>query len=261
MDEKEATANNHVVIDGADDSDIVATSSILSLKCPLSTLRIDVPCRSTICSHNQCFDAKSFLQLQEQAPTWICPICSKIVTFENLQVDQYVEDILKSTPKSIDQVTIEPDGRWSQTPASNPALRNSTGRAQSSGDEDDLIEIQDLPQVTNVKREATIEGNILRTPPISSREQSNSSGLPPPSSNKKRSSEAVVDLTISSDDDDEPVRPPKRPLTHRPSITLPPLPGLEDVHSRTNGVARDGYLPTHFPPMPNGYGTRPWGPT
>lgn len=77
-----------VVITKAEDKDIVATSSIMSLKCPLSTLRMEVPCRSNVCNHNQCFDATSYLQLQEQAPTWTCPICNKSATFMNLQVDQ-----------------------------------------------------------------------------------------------------------------------------------------------------------------------------
>lgn len=72
----------------AEDSEIVATSSIMSLKCPLSTLRIQVPCRSIVCTHNQCFDAASFLELQKQAPTWTCPVCSKSTSFESLQVDQ-----------------------------------------------------------------------------------------------------------------------------------------------------------------------------
>src|SRR5450432_2568591 len=46
----------------AQDADIVATSTKMSLKCPLSTLRIDTPCRSIGCAHNQCFDAASYLQ-------------------------------------------------------------------------------------------------------------------------------------------------------------------------------------------------------
>ena len=78
------------VISKSEDAEIVATSSIMSLKCPLSTLRIDVPCRSSVCSHNQCFDASSFLQLQEQAPTWTCPVCNKAAAYEHLQVDQSV---------------------------------------------------------------------------------------------------------------------------------------------------------------------------
>ena len=79
-----------LVITNSEDPEIVATSSIMSLKCPLSTLRIDVPCRSSVCSHNQCFDASSFLQLQEQAPTWTCPVCNKAAAYEHLQVDQSV---------------------------------------------------------------------------------------------------------------------------------------------------------------------------
>ena len=77
-----------VVISKAQDSDIVATSIVMSLKCPLSTLRMELPCRSTLCTHNQCFDASSFLQLQEQAPTWTCPICNKLISFEALVVDE-----------------------------------------------------------------------------------------------------------------------------------------------------------------------------
>lgn len=237
----------------------MATSSILSLKCPLSTLRIEVPCRSTICSHNQCFDATSFLQLQEQAPTWTCPICNKVVTFENLQLDQYVDDILKSTPRSVDQVTIEPNGKWSQTSASNLAPQEPHERASSSDGEDDLIEIRDPPQLASVKREATTEGSILRTPPVSSREQSTTSSGIQPATGNKRSSGAVVDLTLSSDE--EPMRPTKRQLTHRPSNTLPPLPGMENVPPRVNGLIPEGYPPNPFPPMPTGYGSRQWGPT
>lgn len=76
------------MVSKANDSDIVATSIVMSLKDPISTLRIDTPCRSTICKHNQCFDAMSFLQLQEQAPTWTCPICNKVVSFGDLAIDQ-----------------------------------------------------------------------------------------------------------------------------------------------------------------------------
>lgn len=80
--------NNSKVVNKARDADIVATASVLSLKCPLSTLRIDLPCRSTACRHNQCFDATSYLQLQEQGPTWLCPICNNSAPFDSLAVDE-----------------------------------------------------------------------------------------------------------------------------------------------------------------------------
>jgi E3 SUMO-protein ligase PIAS1 len=72
----------------ASDPDIVATSHVMTLKDPLSMSRIQLACRSTVCMHNQCFDAASFLQLQEQAPTWNCPICNKVTDFNGIVVDQ-----------------------------------------------------------------------------------------------------------------------------------------------------------------------------
>lgn len=72
----------------AADTDIVTTSQVLSLKCPLSYMRLQVPCRSHFCTHIQCFDATSYLQLQEQGPQWLCPICNKSATFESLAVDE-----------------------------------------------------------------------------------------------------------------------------------------------------------------------------
>ena len=240
------------VISKSEDAEIVATSSIMSLKCPLSTLRIDVPCRSSVCSHNQCFDASSFLQLQEQAPTWTCPVCNKAAAYEHLQVDQsvtfcicqwavadmigrYVADILKSTPKSVDQVTIEPNGTWSQTAGVAPSPRTSNRRT-SSDSEEDLVEIRDLPRLASVKTEISREPGLMRTPPISSREESTSSAPLLPSSNK-RSAGQVVDLTLSSDEDDDPPRGPKRQqLAHKSSNSLARLSGLQNVPLRATGA-------------------------
>ena len=85
------------VIVKATDADIAIYSMVLSLKCPVSALRIVLPCRSTSCKHNQCFDAKSYFQLQEICPTWLCPICSNPAPLESLAVDEYgrlVHDLL-----------------------------------------------------------------------------------------------------------------------------------------------------------------------
>lgn len=85
-----ACANVTAVLKKANDPDIELGPSVMSLKDPISTLRISLPCRSTLCTHNQCFDAESFLQLQEQAPTWQCPICNKTISYDGLAVDQWV---------------------------------------------------------------------------------------------------------------------------------------------------------------------------
>lgn len=193
----------------ADDTDIVATSSVMSLKCPLSTLRITVPCRSLLCTHNQCFDAYSFLQLQEQAPTWSCPVCSKATSFESLQIDQYVDDILHSTSPDIEQVVVEPDGRWSNPKADNTS---EAGGVTPESDDDDLIEIKELGN-TPIKQESLPATSLsLQRTPIQSREPSSTSSAARLSTNKRPASQ-VIDLTGSDDDndDDSPVRPPKRP--------------------------------------------------
>lgn len=224
-----------LVISKGKDNDIVATSSIMSLKCPLSTLRINVPCRSTVCTHNQCFDALSFLQLQEQAPTWQCPICSKSVSFSALEVDEYdyfslwivlqlltitirryVSNILSKTSKDVDQVTIEPSGTWSQTLEPDTSIKRN-GDQMSCGDDDDLVELKDMPRITAVKSEFTnLPGTVAGTPPRSSREQSAASTVAP-SGSGKRSHGQIIEISSDDNDDDcddGPPRAPKRQMTH-----------------------------------------------
>ncbi|KAL1963197.1 hypothetical protein VTN77DRAFT_8630 [Rasamsonia byssochlamydoides] len=187
----------------ADDADIVATSSVMSLKCPLSTLRIEVPCRSVVCTHNQCFDASSFLQLQEQAPTWTCPVCSKATSFESLQIDQYVDEILRSTSPEVEQVTIEPNGDWYTTKNGD---RSRTDDVATNADDDDLIEIRksDRPYF---KQERSFEYNVLQRTPLSHGPSGGSSATR--QSSGKRPAPEVIDLT-GSDDEETPSRPTKR---------------------------------------------------
>ncbi|KAJ6109774.1 hypothetical protein N7486_002009 [Penicillium sp. IBT 16267x] len=194
----------------ADDSDIVATSSIMSLKCPLSTLRIQVPCRSVVCTHNQCFDASSFLQLQKQAPTWTCPVCAKSTSFESLQVDQYVDEILQSTDSEVDQVVVEPSGAWSKLDNSETVKLGGVTPGTDDYDDDDLIEISESGNGT-VKQEPMPSSTLLERTPAQSRETSTPSSMARVSS-KKRSATQFIDLTGSDDDDDESPGPPlKRP--------------------------------------------------
>ncbi|KAJ5180361.1 hypothetical protein N7492_003571 [Penicillium capsulatum] len=196
----------------AEDTDIVATSSIMSLKCPLSTLRIQVPCRSVVCTHNQCFDASSFLELQKQAPTWICPICSKSTSFESLQVDQYVDEILRVTSVDQEQVVVQPDGEWSAAERPGNVTPGADG---DSDDDDDLIQISE-PIVSAVKQEAIPTNILLQRTPVQSREASTPSSAARPSS-KKRPASQVIDLTNSDDEEDQ----SPAPLPKRPALSFP----------------------------------------
>ncbi|KAJ5936458.1 hypothetical protein N7454_005093 [Penicillium verhagenii] len=223
----------------ADDSDIVATSSIMSLKCPLSTLRIQVPCRSVVCTHNQCFDASSFLQLQKQAPTWTCPVCAKSTSFESLQVDQYVDEILHSTDSNVDQVIVEPSGAWSKLDNSDAVkLGGVTPGTDDDDNDDDLIEISESRNST-VKQEPMPSSILLERTPAQSREASTPSSMARVSSKKRQ----VIDLTGSDDDDESPGPPLKRPAL---SFTVRGIPS-QDPHQPVASSPLSGrsYPPSH----------------
>ncbi|KAF2226681.1 putative SUMO ligase SizA [Elsinoe ampelina] len=215
------------MISKAKDPDIIATSSVMSLKDPISTMRIDLPCRSTLCRHNQCFDVSSFIQLQEQAPTWACPICNKTISYEALAIDQYVMDILQKTSKSVEQVTVEPEGAWSEIkPEESKANGRDKSQSRAPYDEDsddDLVEIDPKGGVAIKKDPAQMTPGLAQhTPPLSSRETSapQTSAARPNGAGSKRS--AVIDLTLS--DDDEPPRPLKRSAVN--SYNTPASPAI-----------------------------------
>ncbi len=180
-----------------DPDEIVETSSVLSLKDPVAYTRIHTPCRSIACNHNQCFDAAAYLQLQEQAPTWTCPICNKAAPWGNLAVDQYVNNILQSTPEHVEAVVVQPDGQWAVQTNPDGSNRNSNPTPSEDGDDEDLLEIQE--KVDPQPKVETLTPHSVRTPPLSS---SDASGAQSASRTAKRPREEVIDLTLS--DDDEP---------------------------------------------------------
>lgn len=190
------------------DPDVVATSSVLSLKCPLSYMRLQTPCRGTQCTHIQCFDATSYLQLQEQGPQWKCPICNKSVTFEQMAVDEYVKDILARTSSSQETVTINPNGQWTAKSGDHDRSRSNGSHL---GDSDEV----EISEVNSVSRPR------IETPQTTTSLPSSSPSVTGPSSSHgprgvasistKRPAPQVIDLTLSDDDeDDEPVQPPTK---------------------------------------------------
>ena len=214
------------------DPDIAATSIRMSLKDPISTMRITVPIRSSHCTHNQCFDGAMFMQLQEQAPQWSCPVCSKNIPFESLCVDEYFQEILDRTPITTEKVDIEPNGQWKvikdeDDDDEEQADGTSNKRARASYDDDfeDLVEI-DQPdskkeKANGIRRESfqPLPSPIgrapiaLNTPPVTSREASVAGSTGRAAS--KRPQSAVIDLTLSDDEDEQPPRSAKRHQTAR----------------------------------------------
>ncbi|EJP64822.1 E3 SUMO-protein ligase pli1 [Beauveria bassiana D1-5] len=206
----------------AQDPDVVATSSVLSLKCPLSYTRLDVPCRGMSCSHVQCFDATSYLQLQEQGPQWLCPICNKPAPYEQLAVDEYVQDILDNTSKSLEGVIIEPNGRW-LSKGEEAEANNFPSEAYFDDDDDDAIE---LSVITNTPVRPP---DKLPTPSTPSRQAGGGTKRPAP---------AVIDLTLSSDDEDE--EPIERARKRRSTVA--------NGYHRSSSLLLPELLPPGLPP-------------
>jgi E3 SUMO-protein ligase PIAS1 len=127
---------------------------------------------------------------------------------------RYVRDILKKTPKSVDQVTVQPDGKWDlHTKKENQAISKQNGVASDS-DDSDIVEItksgDSVRMSTHRASQTPVVGQLSRSSSIVARASSPMSG----STGGKRPA-AVIDLTSSGDEDEEPLaRPPKRQQTN-----------------------------------------------
>ncbi|KAJ8418263.1 hypothetical protein AAFF_G00139720 [Aldrovandia affinis] len=93
------------------------TAIKVSLKCPVTFRRIQLPARGHDCKHVQCFDLESYLQLNCERGTWRCPVCNKAALLEGLEVDQYMWGVLNAIQNSeFEEVTIDPTCSWRPIP-------------------------------------------------------------------------------------------------------------------------------------------------
>lgn len=63
-----------------DEDDVVALSTILSVRCPLGLCVINLPARGVYCKHLQCFDLRTFLQFGKKARSkaYRCAVCYNV---------------------------------------------------------------------------------------------------------------------------------------------------------------------------------------
>lgn len=87
----------------------------ISIKDILSKNRIELPVRGKYCTHIQCFDGRSYLQINEINETWLCPICRKKVLFKNIEVDNFfIKNVLEHPHlhKDTEIIILYGDGSW-----------------------------------------------------------------------------------------------------------------------------------------------------
>lgn len=138
------------------DSEISFTCLKICLLCPLSKMKMRVPTRSIHCNHLQCFDATTFLQMNEKKPTWTCPICDKSTRFESLIIDGLFLEILDQAPNATEIQFLE-DGSWKD-------IKTKKMETKSSNLDSSVLcyEIADSPKSEESK--STI---VLENPPLS----------------------------------------------------------------------------------------------
>ncbi|ODN78029.1 hypothetical protein L202_05113 [Cryptococcus amylolentus CBS 6039] len=222
-----------------EDDDIVAGTASLSLKDPLSYMRISRPVRSKKCSHLQCFEAQWWVESNATHPQWLCPHCSKELFFDDLIIDGYVSSILKAVPDDYDDVILEPSGEWhtednkyasevwraahpppappapaipsvpppsgpsSSTPGleTKPSLTQLNGNDSSNGEgaKRKVVEILDSDD------EDSLRGKSSAAP------SSRVSLSIPPVGARTGLNTPIIDLTLSDSEDEGPPPPPRAP--------------------------------------------------
>uniref|UniRef100_A0A671XWX1 Zinc finger, MIZ-type containing 1a n=1 Tax=Sparus aurata TaxID=8175 RepID=A0A671XWX1_SPAAU len=110
-----AASAGNTTLNGEDG--VEQTAIKVSLKCPITFRRIQLPARGHDCKHVQCFDLESYLQLNCERGTWRCPVCNKTALLEGLEVDQYMWGILNAIQNSeFEEVNIDPTCSWRPVP-------------------------------------------------------------------------------------------------------------------------------------------------
>lgn len=216
-------------------NDVAVTSLQISLTCPLSKKRMSVPCRAEECKHLQCFDAPTYLQVNETRPTWTCPVCGKRAAFSSLVVDQLFVRIVEEAPGDCNSVVFRDDGSWtplapqevcdrgdnastSAIPSSSTARCSKRHSASVSSDQvgrankrpkvkvvDLTVEVIDLTEHSNADQ---ADGGVCLRPEHASTGKGPSETL----------------STIS------PPLPPPRVICETPSTSSPPLPPPRTIY-------------------------------
>ncbi|KAL5005508.1 hypothetical protein ScPMuIL_018964 [Solemya velum] len=163
------------------DSEIATTSLRVSLTCPLGKMRIQIPCRASTCSHLQCFDASTYMCMNEKKPTWTCPVCDKPAPFHKLMIDGLFVEICRQASEYNDIQFVE-DGSWSPLKQNkethlisspSPVIKHSPSSPVSKKSKQDVIDLT-LSSSDEEDEDRTTPKNVInagivrvlpRTPP------------------------------------------------------------------------------------------------
>ncbi|CAH0489496.1 unnamed protein product [Peronospora farinosa] len=124
-----------------DEDDVVATVTMLSVRCPLGLCVINLPARGLHCKHLQCFDLRTFLLFSKKARSkaWRCTVCHQFIKAADLRIDPYLKKLLTEVEgeDELEEVEIFPDGSWKrrlekESVSEPPAKKVKAERAEVS---------------------------------------------------------------------------------------------------------------------------------
>ncbi|KAF0684403.1 Aste57867_23638 [Aphanomyces stellatus] len=209
-----------------DDDDIVATCTMLSLRCPLGLCVIELPARGIHCKHLQCFDLKTFLMFNRSARSraWKCIVCHKFIALAELRIDPYLKKLLRDVADDdeLEEVEIFPDASWKKRVVEDEKEEKKP-----------KVEAIEMPAVHG---SAISVIDILQPLPAVS---------PPPPLGQLDS----IDLTLSSDEEED------RPLIDLVPAPLPAMHHLWPSPVRAPAAAPGARASNHF----NGGTGGAWG--
>eukprot|EP01121_Diplochlamys_sp_Union-15-3_P006442 TRINITY_DN16931_c0_g1_i1.p1 TRINITY_DN16931_c0_g1~~TRINITY_DN16931_c0_g1_i1.p1 ORF type:complete len:269 (-),score=18.40 TRINITY_DN16931_c0_g1_i1:7-813(-) len=170
----------------------------MSIIDPLGYSRIQKPGRGIGCTHTTCFDIVFFLKMNERVRSWKCPLCQKDCSYQDLRMDEYFDQILRSMPLNENsEVIIFPDGNW-KTPEPETHARKQTQNTVN----------------TIVKEEET---NMNTSDAAIELPESHTEAAVPKNTTETTGDVLTIDLTRDSSDGEDtmPSSPPnKRPRTN-----------------------------------------------
>lgn len=140
--------------------------------------------RATTCVHLQCFDAATFLEMNQMKQTFICPVCNKNASYENLVVDEYFQEVLASCSlgDDDDEIELKNDGSWNNicnksvffnldsTPEAKPRPEIKVTCDQHKNEASAIIDLTDATPVrpTSLKRLNTMPSKTNATVDLTS---------------------------------------------------------------------------------------------
>ncbi|KAI8807477.1 hypothetical protein BJ742DRAFT_307792 [Cladochytrium replicatum] len=160
--------------------DLELGDEIVQFKDPVSLGRMECAVKGKGCSHKACFDARTFITLNETTPRWRCPVCRGNVKLDELQLDDRVT-LLLDKYRDHDHCIVHPDGSDSPPKSKEGPFQSQGGNGDVGGivvgyttfdDEETEAEEEEDQQVRKRRRKvlAVIElddddGDMYVSPP------------------------------------------------------------------------------------------------